>query len=472
MNKSRGRVSAISVAVLLSLGCACFGATYDWTGSADLNWNNPSNWRVTGSIYSWTWPNDEFETRRVNQDCDEINIANGDAVTRLGELVIRGATDGSNEAVLTIDKSSDLSGLSNMWIGRDMNRGRVEVRNRSSLSMSGNLSIAYNSAVGALSIVDGALHVGGNVNVGQSGNGTCSIKNSVVEVGSWVYLGSSPDALGELYVQNGTLRILQHLSVGHGGNGTMEVQGGLVELGAGKLLMVGRHGSGVGTLVLRSGTVSAPNVWIGLLGQTIGTVEIKGGTLNISGRLTVARECVSAAMRISAGQVNVGSDFQMNFIEPGGVSYGSGELRMDGGVVNVTGVSYLNYGGGLDSQAIFTLNGGTWKSGGDIRLGWTPNGGSVCLTINGGTMVSGGTIVVGMPGAGESRIFLNGGLLQGEDLLIDSLIVYRGGELRINKSFVGEAAMQALITAGKINVPAQYQITTIDNYTVLRRSGI
>ena len=97
------------------------------------------------------------------------------------------------------------------------------------------------------------------------------------------------------------------------------------------------------------------------------------------------------------------------------------------------------------------------------------------LTINDGTMVSYSKIFVGSPGVddfGQSRIFLNSGLFQGEGLEFnikaDSRIVYKGGELRINKSALTEADMQDLINIGKIDVSVDYEITTIGDYTVLR----
>jgi hypothetical protein len=463
------------VAVLLALSSTSYAAEYNWTGKAgDLNWNTPGNWKVTGSIYNWTWPNDEFEARRVNQDCDEIKIANGDMVARLDELVISGASDGSNEAVLTIDKSSglSLSGLSNMWIGRGINgRGRAEVQKGSLLSMSRGLTIALDAgSVGALNIVDGTVNVGRLLNVGSSGVGcvgTVDVKNSTVNIGTWVQLGSSPGATGELSIKDSTLKVEQHFSVGHGGTGTMEMRGGILTVNG--LLMVGRHGSGASTLQIRSGTVDVGSLWIGLLGETVGTVEMKGGTLNTAGDLNLARECVSGTLSIKDGVVNIGGGFQMNLMPAGRVS----ELVMDGGVVNVASATRVNWAGGPDSWADFTLNGGTWNSDGEITVGMTPNGGNAYLTINGGTMVTYyGTVSVGNPGSGKSRIFLNGGLLQGEGLVIDdssdSLIVYRGGELWINKYAVDEVAMQSLITAGKIDVPAIYEITTVGEYTVLR----
>jgi hypothetical protein len=170
--------------------------------------------------------------------------------------------------------------------------------------------------------------------------------------------------------------------------------------------------------------------------------------------------------------IDILKDFQMNSTKTGLVS----ELVMDGGEVNVTGRTYVNNKGNTDSQADFTLNGGTWNSKGHLSVGATPNGGNANLTINGGTMETDGYIWVGDVYSGRSRIFLNGGLLRCEGLAIkqisDSRIVYRGGELWINKFAMDEAAMQDFITAGMIDATADYEITTIGDYTVLRLPAI
>lgn len=73
---------------------------------------------------------------------------------------------------------------------------------------------------------------------------------------------------------------------------------------------------------------------------------------------------------------------------------------------------------------------------------------------------------------GESRIFLNGGVLQGEDLLwnmTDSMFVFVDGELRTNGVAVSIGDMQALVDTGKIDVSgaAGYAILTDGDYTVL-----
>ncbi len=347
------------------------GATYTWTGAAgDFLWVTPGNWEVVGSIY--TWPNEEFGLPRVNQDCGEITIGNGDMVAHPKDLMIRSGAHGSGEAVLVIENGSALSKLTMMSIGRNASRGRVVVRNGGLLGVGGELRLAQDDgSAGSLSIVDGTVKVGGVLQVGYSG-----------------------------------------------------------------------------------------------LGAT-GEVEIKGGVLSVGG-VNLCRSGASGVMVVKDGAtVAINAELRMNSTAAGLAS----RLVMDGGTVNAAR-TYVNYAGGVDSRADFTLNDGTWDSGIGLHAGNTTNGGNAYLTINGGTMYTSGWIWVGSGSSGQTRIYLNGGLLQGEGLAIkaitDSHIVFRGGELRIKSSVLGEADMQALITAGQIDVPADYQITTIDGYTVLR----
>lgn len=303
----------------------------------------------------------------------------------------------------------------------------------------------------------------GEIIIGNGDMVTCSGK---LEIRS----GAHGSGEACLIIENGSgLGKLTTMFIGcNGSSGRAEVHGGALEVGE---LLVGLQSYSTGKLEIKSGTVDVGMVFaVAVMTESAGVVEIKGGTLNSSGDLWLAVDGDSAAMSIKGGEVNIAGHFQMNY-STGLLS----ELVMDGGVVNVAYGTYLNWGAGIDSQADFTLNGGTWNSG-KLCVGATTNGGNACLTINGGTMVSSGNLVVGNQSSGESRIILNGGLLQAGDLIIDtstdSLIVYRGGELWVNKTAMGEAAMQDLITAGLIDATADYEITTVGDYTVLRSSGM
>jgi serine/threonine protein kinase len=451
-NSSRGQDTAWMDDII-------FPATYQytWTGAAgDHQWETPGNWQVSGSIY--TWPNEQFGFLRVNQDCGEITIATGGTIAQGGDLVIQGATDGLSETALLIDKSSTLNVLTHVIIARQKDsRGRVEVRNGSSLCVHGSLpgvnglSIAQgNASVGALHVVGATLEVHPELSVGGMGagsQGTMEVNSSTVTVGGPLYVGRSGSATGVL-----------------------EIKDSLVKLAGGVTL--GQSPQTTGKLVMEDSTLDLEGYVLAAGQNGRGTLEIKGGHLIAYG-LNLCDAGASGRMVIQDdATVTFDLDVRMNSATAGRAS----ELVMDGGVVNVGNLTFVNYAGRAGSRADFTLNGGTWKIGVGLNVGHTSNGGNAYLTINGGTMVVGKEVWVGLAGSGQSRIFLNGGLLQCEGLAFkqptaDSLIVYRGGELRVNRSAVSEAAMQALITAGKIDAPADYQIATMGEYTVLRCSG-
>jgi hypothetical protein len=107
--------------------------------------------------------------------------------------------------------------------------------------------------------------------------------------------------------------------------------------------------------------------------------------------------------------------------------------------------------------------------------------------MNGGEMITGNRLRLGKDDGedtGQVRIFMNGGLLQAEELsdikITDTKIIYTGGEIRIRQPFqpdpvgdpntwwgLSEADMQGLIDNGTIVVEGAYIIVTDGDYTAL-----
>ena len=496
------------VVALLMLSTTSFAAVYDWIGAVDFDWITPGNWDVTGSI--WTWPNQEYGDSRVNQDCDEINISNGDTVNRNGELVINGAPDGSNESVLTIDNGSFLTVNGTIGVAEgNSSVGTLNIDN-GIVDILGDLYVGKTgSSTGTLKIknntpdIERSLMVGKYLQAGfkDSSTGVVEIKNSTVEIRRAVNFGYWNSSTGTLELKNSDLEIRRNLTAGHRDNsmGTIEIisstlyveidltlgrrqdSSGTMEIKDNSIVNIGRYvevgytDNSTGTLKIKDSTLDiGEDMYIGHKGNSTGTLEIKGGTLDIGNDFILARRGASATLNIKGNSIiNIGGEFQMNAEPTGMVS----EVVMDDGVVTVGSDNHLNLAGAAGSMADFTLNDGTWINGGNIYVGETPEG-DCYLTINGGTMVSDSMIFVGNPGGddiGESIIFLNGGVLQGEGLGFnpetgDSLIIYKGGELRIRSSALDETDMQDLIDIGKIDVSAApaYEITTVGDYTVLR----
>jgi hypothetical protein len=203
------------------------------------------------------------------------------------------------------------------------------------------------------------------------------------------------------------------------------------------------------------------------------------GTMNVvNGRVEIGDDLIVTNRAGGTGYLNISGDSVINiadkfYMNDGGGSGSLSYVVMDGGVVTTVGNTYLNDDAG-PSEAYFTLNGGIFNSGGVIDVSWNLDGLSH-LTINDGEMTAADAIRMGVSGGGDtgqSRVFLNGGVLQAEDLLwnmTDSKIVFVDGELRINGVAVSVGDMQALVDAGKIDVSgaAGYAILTDGDYTVL-----
>jgi hypothetical protein len=231
-----------------------------------------------------------------------------------------------------------------------------------------------------------------------------------------------------------------------GANGTVEVLGGST-LNVTDC-EIGNEGPGAGKMVVTDSTVNCnDDMMVGVWAGSVGYLTINpGSTINVADRW---------------------------YMNDGGGAGSFSQVEMNGGVVTTGGNCYFNDDAG-PATAYFIMNDGVFTSGGVIDVSWNLDGTSH-LTLNGGEMTATDALRLGVSGGGdtgESRIFLNGGKLQGEGLefnMTDSLVVYVGGELRINGSAVSETDMQNLIDTGKIDVSGAsgYSIITDGAYTVL-----
>lgn len=250
------------------------------------------------------------------------------------------------------------------------------------------------------------------------------------------------------------------------------------------------------TLKINNG---AGNLWCADAANTQGQVDILGGsTLQayslkvgdngtgwaniVDSTVSLGRDLVVATYFNGNGTVytkNSTINITRNFYMNDGGNGAQSQFTMDGGTVNVTGTCWIGDDSGVGSNATMDFNYGTWTTKNDIVVGYNLDN-TTHVTIDGGSMTAGtgggtGIIKLGVSGGtniGQSRIFLNAGMLQGENLLFaagDRKIVFTGGQLRINGANVSEAAMQALIGTGNIDVSGApgYLIYTDGAYTVL-----
>jgi len=209
--KSKYVLLVLATAALV-FSSATHGAIYDWTGAAgDSLWGSPGNWSITGSAY--TWPNEQFGDEYTNEDCDQINIFNGDTVNTSIGLSPDGARDGSNTAVLTLDNASTLNVNGTMWIADyGATKGRVDVLGGSTLTLSGQLKAGDDDgSVGTLNVVDSTLDVGSHLIITNRDGGTGYLNisgNSVINVGSKFYMndgGGSEPSFSQVVMDDGTV---------------------------------------------------------------------------------------------------------------------------------------------------------------------------------------------------------------------------------------------------------------------------
>ena len=294
-----------------------------------------------------------------------------------------------------------------------------------------------NSDVGTINITNGdfvqtGLGGGSNhVSPGTTASGLLNITNGSTfkVIGSmWVCDPDSGVAF-DVNVDGGTLTTGAFMDFGNGANSVVNVTMNNATITAGSSLKFANHGGSQVTAVLTNSTVTSTS-----------TMYLNDGS--------------------------------------GSNSYS--DVQMNGGSLSVGGNLYISDDAGAGSQAYFTLNGGDVTVTGYLTLPWETTSANAHLTINDGMMTINDAIGIQLgynwgdpvdPGVVEARIFMNGGMLQGEDLIFnaaDSMVVYTGGILKVNGVNMSEAEMEALIgTKIDVSGAAGYDIITLGGYTAL-----
>jgi hypothetical protein len=141
--------------------------------------------------------------------------------------------------------------------------------------------------------------------------------------------------------------------------------------------------STTGLLIISNAVVKARDVTVTSGGVSSGTIEVIGGTMTLSGSLTVG----------NGG--NGGEDSQ------------SSMLVVNGGLLVVTNADTF-IGGFYESGGTLTVSNSTFLAA-DVSLGGSRSGGQ--LTINNGTVTLSGQLGIGAGEQGSGSVSLNGGML-------------------------------------------------------------
>ncbi len=242
------------------------GAVYEWVGEGkDGSWNNPKNWKVTGSEKGWKYPNEEFKSNYTNQDCVAINIRNGDTV-KAYSLAIDGKRDGSTTNVLTIANGSTLKLGNALYIADYENtNGTVNVVGGSVLEVKklidiGNWSGPKSKA--KLSIIDSKLVVGNFKGY--------SIRVGLNTTSEMIVSGDSVvSTTGDIHITEG------------GFDGRLIINGGEVNIG-GKIILGLNTTVGKAYIYLNGGQLKAEDLKFGNLKDA--KIVYTGGKLMINNR--------------------------------------------------------------------------------------------------------------------------------------------------------------------------------------------
>jgi hypothetical protein len=314
-----------------------------------------------------------------------------------------------------------------------------------------------------------SLSVGGVGNAGGGGAGTFIMNDGTLDFGGTAVGGfllgltdstSSPRATGYYEMNGGVVNFLvagaNHLSLSVRGQGTMLMTNGSVNLNGGSV-DISRAG-GFGTLLMNGGTITT-NILIGATaaggqgtviidggqinattlnnvnsnGAASATLDVKSGTLNVSGATTIANGTLTTGVAIfeggttalgttltivgngttntgsafiKGGTLNVGSILVSASLSAGNATTSTATLSISGGTTIVTGVTNLNRAGVTN----FILSGGELDSGSVSFSNHQPNasmtGGTLTTSQTVGSIAfSGGTISPGTIRAGGGADF-------------------------------------------------------------------
>jgi hypothetical protein len=559
------------ISLVLVLGSSAHAGLYVWNGSAgDGIWDTILNWTVTDS--AWTWPNEEFGGKMVNDDTLGIDILNGEAVSREGDLAIQGAADGSTTGVLTLDNASSLTVEGRLAIGGgDNTLGQIDILGGSTLTISGegnDLKVVDNDGtLGTLNIVDstvdiiddlaidqgeGYVNISGSstlnaddfliadantsvcyvdisgtttvnivddfkidegigtvtigddavINFGddcyipdQDGEGTMTLTgNSVFNVGDDMTIADDANTVGHVIVTgNATLNAPDELYLADEPTAfaTLDINGNAT-VNVGDDLDIGSDGPAICNIGENATVTVADKIYVGENNEFApfeSHLTISGNaTVEVAGTFAVVDNAgLTGYMHISGNPtIHTAGNFYMNddgSDDPNNPMPSTSEVIMDGGTVTVDG--YTTFNDDNPGTATFIMNGGSFYSADYLNLSDNLDG-TAHLTMNGGEMITGDRLRLGKDDGedtGQVRIFMNGGLLQAEELsdimITDTKIIYTGGEIRIRQPFqpdpndpnttwgLSKADMQDLIDTGIIEVNDVYSIITIGDYTVL-----
>ena len=457
------------VSILLVLGSSAQAGLYVWSGEAgDELWDTAANWTVTDS--NWTWPNEEViaasatdpdvNIRNVNLDTIAIDILTGGAVSRIGELAIQGAADGSTTAVLTIDNASSLAVEGRLATGgRNGAAGQIDILGGSTVTITGEGSDLYVSdnsgSFGTLNIVDSTVDIVDLLAVDQ-GEGYINISGSSTITAKTIDIANSASAVGYLDISgNTTVDLADDFKVDEG-IGTITIGGDAVisfaddgyfpdktgqatvtitdnaVFNVGDDITIADDAGTVGHMIITgNATVNAPDEFYLADANTASAIlDVNGtATLNIGDDLDVGEDgpavcnigedavvtvadtiyiChnqqgIEASMTISGNATVTCDDLQV--VNDGG---NTGFLHISGNPTVTMNEFLMNNDEGDPGTSEVIMDGGNVTVNGNSTIN-DDNPGTATFTLNGGTFYTAGYLNVSDNLDGTGHLTINGG---------------------------------------------------------------
>ena len=386
------------------------------------------------------------ETSDVFMICDQAN-------TR-GTLVLDGGTLDTTSCGYT-----QMGGMTNTTATILMKDGTW---NTKSFIVGGKTRTSASSATNAVARVvveGGTINASEGVYIGTTvGTDTLSemvVSNGTVSVGGDIYLGNVANATASLTVNGGLFTTgsanVTRIGNANGVTAELTVDGGTFETG--KARVGGASGSD-GTLTIKSGEFRTAATGAGVFivcneANTRGTVVVDGGTLDTtSGEQTQ----IGGVNEIEANiYVNTGGVWNASGFFLGGkkastkydVTNAVTRLYVNGGTVNLSGISGIGYAVGEGSSAEMVLNDGAVTISGADAF-YVGESGPGSFTMNGGvfTMVEQSTgfgFGHKKNGSDVGIVTLNGGVLNIYRFRLDyvqpgSKLIFNGGTVKPTKS--------------------------------------
>jgi hypothetical protein len=299
-----------------------------------------------------------------------------------------GSGAGSQGTFTLVGSTATLSG--SLFAGLFFNTatGTVFVSGGQLIANAGSLSIGNQAGIGQMTITNGSASVAQlTVAIGNGSQGALTLMNSSVTVSNYINIGAGIGATGALWLVDSQLQLtaatnslgVPQQGVGQmtlsnnsavsvytalmAGTGTITIQNGSMSVitnfavnsnstvwMSGGQLSVSNGVFALGRMTMTNGSVSAPNVLIGQVPGTSGSLTIVGGFLTASSSLVVGN-CASSG--IGTVTVSGGSLFVTNAAHTAFIDVRDGQLILNGGLLQTDILVMTNACG------LFIRNGGT-----------------------------------------------------------------------------------------------------------------